>query len=401
MKRLCTLLLLSTISFSSVFAQNGTGTGFTGNGYYRVCNFGSKRYIYVTDNKDYSNKARQDWDFQAIQLWTDISRAISDPASVIYIKEVSSGSFDLVAQNSGVHDLTGYYVGVQRQRNGAYEVSATESGQTIYLSENNPRLDEEQGAIGVNASGNFRQWIVDKMETNHATNYFGITPTIELNGIYYHPFYAAFPFRPVSSDMNIYYIDRIETNNLFVKKIEGDVPANTPVIIECVSKDPSQNRLELLPPSSAKVTDNKLSGQYFCNTYRPSTSVDACKTFDPQTMRILDTVDGKLVMTNSPSDALLNSTTKWVIDYEIGDYVEKTFYFLKANTSYLSTDAQAPAVFNVCFDGMGINDVRRNNSQEAECVYSINGQQLRPTSDTQGLPAGLYIVKGKKVVVGK
>lgn len=32
-------------------------------------------------------------------------------------------------------------------------------------------------------------------------------------------------------------------------------------------------------------------------------------------------------------------------------------------------------------------------------VYTILGQQLRKTSDTEGLPAGMYVVNGKKVIV--
>ena len=36
---------------------------------------------------------------------------------------------------------------------------------------------------------------------------------------------------------------------------------------------------------------------------------------------------------------------------------------------------------------------------QREGVYTLQGQQLRPTSDTTGLPAGLYIVGGRKVLV--
>ena len=36
---------------------------------------------------------------------------------------------------------------------------------------------------------------------------------------------------------------------------------------------------------------------------------------------------------------------------------------------------------------------------QREGVYNLQGQQLRPTSDTTGLPAGLYIVGGRKVLV--
>ena len=95
MKRFYTSLLLATVSLVSAFAANGSG--FVGNGYYRICNFATSRYVYVTDNKDYYDLTHDKGDFQAIQLWKDINRAVPDPASVIFIEEVSAGQFDLKA----------------------------------------------------------------------------------------------------------------------------------------------------------------------------------------------------------------------------------------------------------------------------------------------------------------
>ena len=83
MRKLLTPIIFSLLSASASFAQNN-GTGFVGNGYYRIHNFATNRYIYVTDNKDYFDKLHDSEDFQAIQLWKDPNRAISDPASVIF-----------------------------------------------------------------------------------------------------------------------------------------------------------------------------------------------------------------------------------------------------------------------------------------------------------------------------
>lgn len=397
MKRLFISLLLATFGLTATFAQNGTG--FVSSGYYRVCNLITKRYIYVTDNKDYYDMSHDIGDFQAIQLWKDINRTVSDPASVIYIQQVSNNYFDLKAQGTGVHALTGYYVGVQKQTNGTYEVSAsvTKAGLEVtkYLSD-----DEQgsyaQGKMGTNGKGNYRKWIVDKIETNHATNYFGITPTIELNGKYYQPFYAAFPFKAVSPDMHIYYISDDIGELALLEEIEGEVPASTPVIIECASTDPSQNRLELLASSSAKVTNNKLSGAYFRNGSRPQASTDAYTQFDPATMRVFSVSNGKLVLTNNAPERLIETK---VVDWSDPFYTKIKIKCLPANTSYFKVSPETPDEIALTSDPTAISNISvSDNETSAKGVYTLSGAQLRTDNSLDGLPAGLYIVGGKKVV---
>ena len=87
----------------------------------------SDQMRYVTDNKDYYDMARDKEDFQAIQLWKDVDRYASDPGSVIYIEQVTGDHFDLRSQGTGVHSLTGYYVGVTKNSDGSYTVSASVS----------------------------------------------------------------------------------------------------------------------------------------------------------------------------------------------------------------------------------------------------------------------------------
>ena len=395
MKRISILLLLAIFGLNSTFAQNGTG--FIGDGYYRVCNLVTKRYIYVTDNKDYYDKTRDVGDFQAIQLWKDINRAVSDPASVIYMDEVSSGNFDLKGQGTGVRALTGYYVNAKKITTGIYEVSATAHGVTKYLSDDE-QSSTAQGMMGTKGTGNYRRWIVDKIETNHASNYFGIKPTIELNGKYYQPFYADFPFKAVSPNMHIYYISD-ETGELaLIQEIEGGIPANTPVIIECTSADPSQNRLELLTTSPAKITGNKLSGVYFCNGKRPKESTDAYTKFDAAKMRVFNVANGKLVLTNDATGRLTEvKTTDWSDPW----YPTIKIKCLPANTSYFKADANTPNVIQLTDDPTNISSIPFCKEKvSATGVYTLSGTRLRTDNNTEGLPAGMYIVGGKKMAVG-
>jgi len=398
MKRLYSFLLLAAIGTASAFAQ--TGTGFIDNGYYRIKNYMTERYIYVTDNRDHYDKSRDKEDFQAIQLWKGSERAVQNPASVIYIELISGnnnkGTFDLKAQGTGVHALTGYYVGVQKLRNNAYEVSASANGVTKYLTDKE-HSSRAKGSMGTWTEGDtsYRQWIVDKITTDHATNYVGISPTIQIDGTYYQPFYAGFPFRAASANMHIYYVESVKGIYANLKEIEGDVPAATPVLIECASDNPSLNRIEPLVSTSAKVSDNRLAGVYFCNEDRPQDSPDAYTPFNPSTMRVFSVADGKLVLTNDGSGRV---ETLEVVDSNFEDI---EIDCIPANTSYLKANAETAAELIVLLPGMGVGDINTESKAAAKGVYSISGTRLRMTNDVEGLPAGLYIVGGKKVVISE
>ena len=365
-----------------------------GNGYYRINNLATGRYIYVTDNKDYYDITHDQEDFQAIQLWKDANKAINAPASVIYIKQVGS-QYDLMAQGTGVNSLTGYYVSVSAKGNGIYDVYATKKGVEKHLADLTKSKVKEKGKMGVKQDGAYSLWVVDKIETNHATNYVGITPTIELNGKYYQPFYAAFPFKAVSPDMHIYYISVADGEMALLQEIEGDVPASTPVLIECASANASDNRIELLNSTSASVTGNKLVGVYFCNGERPKSSTDAYTLFDAAKMRIFSVENGKLVLTDNAPDRLADTEVNNYETWET-DWVK----CIPANTCYYKAKASTPSVIELTSDPTSIGAISGSNEKpQAKGVYSLSGTQLRQTNDTQGLPTGLYIVGGRKTVV--
>jgi hypothetical protein len=396
MKRFNTFLLLASLSMATALAQDN-GTGFAGNGYYRIRNYVTERYIYVTDNRDYYDPTHDKEDFQAVQLWYGAEKAAANPASVVYIINVSGNNYDLTAQGTGIHALTGRYVSVSKKTDGTYEVSATASGVTKYLSDDE-RSPDEQGMMGTKGSGFYRRWIVDKIETNHPTNYVGISPTIHVGDKHYQPYYAAFPFKAASPDMHIYYARKIRGAELVLKEIDGEIPAGTPVVIECASTNPSDNRIELLNSSNEQISGNQLKGTYFCNGSRPRQSVDAYVLFDAATMRVFTEADGKLIATNDAQDRLKltrvfnpdnpNSTTK----------IQR--YCIPENTSYIVTGAGTPNILNIRFEGVGIDDIiAEKKDKSAEGVYSMSGTLLRKTNDVKGLPAGLYIVNGEKVVL--
>lgn len=396
MRRLYTFLLLSSLCAASTTAQDN-GTGFTGNGYYRIRNYATQRYIYVTDDKDYYDATHDKEDFQAVQLWSGAERAAASPASVIYIINTNGNNYDLTAQGTGIHALTGRYVSVSKKSDGTYEVSASAQGVTKYLSDDE-QSDDEQGMMGTTGKGFYRRWIVDKIETNHATNYVGIAPTIHVGDKHYQPYYASYPFKAVSPDMHIYYVRKISGSEVVLKEIEGEIPGSMPVIIECASANPSDNRIELLSASSAQAPANQLDGVYFCNGSRPRQSVNAYKIFDAETMRVFTESDGKLIATDNAEDRL--TLTRVFNPANPSSSTKIRMYCIPANTSYLKANASTAAVLGVRFEGIGIDDIIADKKdQSAEGVYTMSGTQLRKSNDMQGLPAGLYIVGGVKVAV--
>lgn len=393
MNRLHSILLFTLCWYGMAYAQS-KGTGYVGKGYYRVRNLTTERYIYVTDNKDYYDIAHDKEDFQGIQLWKDAAKAAKSPASVIFIEELYPGGFDLKAQGTGVYDLTGYCVNVTKKSDGTYEVSASRSGVTKFLSDDRTN-SSDQGKLGTSGTAKYRRWIVDKIEATHATNYVGISPTITFNGKYYQTFYASFPFRTISPGMHVYYISDVEGDLALIQEIEGDVPAATPVIIECASANATDNRIELLPTTTARVTDNLLCGIYFCNGKRPQESVDAYTKFDAATMRILTVADGKLVMSDNAPERLQEIM---VNDYTL--YEQVPAICIPANTCYFKANANTPKQVFLTSDPMAIDSLPSEKTDGGKpCgVYSLDGTQLRMTNNAEGLPAGIYIIGGKKVV---
>lgn len=331
MRRLFFLLGLITVLVSNVSAQ------YTTDGFYRVQNFGTKRYLYLTDNAGSYDMKRDVGDFGALQLYTGAEKTISDPSCIFYIKKYGS-QIDIQGQGSGIYQFVNRYVDLKSVSSGAYKgsytVSATESGVTKYLDDEETNREIEYGVVGTNRSSPYRNWYIHPVSSSD--NYFGIKPLFSVNGKYYYPFYAAFPFKAASSGLKFYKVSSCDTQlgYAIISEITDVVPASTPVLIECSSSEASGNRLDLVESSASPLSGNCLSGMYFCNyerrnIYSWSASV---KAFDANRMRVLGvTSQGKL---------------GFVTDTRYLNLIEGTYY-LPANTSFLNVPANSPAELTV------------------------------------------------------
>lgn len=268
-----------------------------GDGYYRVQNYRSGRYCYLTDDKGEMNMAATTFDVGAILLWSGFEKAASDPATIIYIKNKGGKSYALEAQGTSTQEFVEVelYIDKAPTNRDTYAAYGVKGGLRKYLGDTDISNDP-QGIASVEAEGTSREWYMHPVGTAD-NNYFGIKPTIISKGKYYYPFFADFPFRPTSeSGMKVYTISKTDGRFAVLKEITGIVPKATPVLIECTTPLASDNRL-IIGGTGVEVGPNQLKGCYFDNsipTHFNRTAVN------PSTMRLLATdSEGNLCFSKS------------------------------------------------------------------------------------------------------
>lgn len=372
MKKAVSLLAAAAIGLSAN-AQLG------GDGYYRVQNFGSGRYVYVIDDKGRIDASTTTGDYYAIILWKGYEKALSDPASVIYIKKMSGNNrnYNLIAQGTDLHAIIGHYVNIIENK-GHYLAYATNGSVTKYLSDSE-FSEMAYGYLSDRANaGDNRYWDIHPIDASTPESSFGVKPTLSVEGKHYAPFYAAFPFAPVSADTKVWYVEKVVGDIAVVGQAVDGVPVSTAVYIECASEAPENNILNIGATGVKAPVANELAGVYFDNDTRTHYNR---VPYDKATMRVLG----------------VNSEGK------LGFITSQTLGFLPANQSYLKVPAGTPEELRIMtreeFDA-GIEDVIADSDNTPRDVYNLHGIKVRSgVTSLDGLPAGYYIVNGKKVRV--
>lgn len=365
---------------SSAFAQ------ISGDGFYRVQNDFTKRYLHVMDNSGSINYQATSADVGAIVPYSNLDRALSDAASVIYIQNIPDNrytdkKYDFHAQGISSFSIIEHYIFLHENTNSTYRCYATQSGTSLYLADTMDDLTEEEGALETVSSSRkpdeIKIWHVTPITAN-GDNYFGIKPTVTVGDKHYASFYASFGFNTVSEGMKVYKVIGSNDETATLKEVDGTVPAATPVIIECSSTNPSDNRIDLKFGGATNISDNILAGNYFCNDYAAKQHINVTK-FDGASMRVLGlTSDGNV------------------------GFVKTTDKYLKANSSYLPVTASAAAEIKLEIkneeDQDAINSVEENKGSNN--VYNAMGVLVKEGSTSlEGLNKGLYIIGNKKVIL--
>ena len=359
-----------------------------GDGYYRVHNAKTERYIYVLDDKGKLNFQATTAELGAIQLWKGHENTISDPSTVIYVMDLNGKKqdYDLQTQGTGVNAIIDYPVSIRMadKTKGTYSIFGRNSGLTRYIGDGT-RSTAQRGYVTSLENGEYYRWYFTPLDTQN--NYFGITPEFEDGGEYYATLYADFPFTFYSDGMKAYYVQAVADGKAYIKEIEGTVAKGTPVIVKASAATASGNRLNI-GGSGRPVTGSMLKGVYFCND--DDVIHYNLTDYDKKTMRVL----GRL------SDGSIGFTTADI-------------KYLPRNKAYLVVPEGTPPELHLSTDTpAGIAEaeistatVRVNGrtlyvfgAENAE-IYNITGNRIASLSDAAAgasitLPAaGLYLVK--------
>ena len=301
--------LFSLLFAISSFAQ------LNGNGYYRVKNVASERYITVIDNRGSINVGTTSADLGAVRLYKGFDNVVSNPASILFVEETASG-YKFYAQGTDTYQIIGYYLKLRKLADNKYMAYQSASGLTMYLGDPE-KSNVVDGPLGTNAKGDYNKWYILPVDDS-SDNYFGFTPEVKCGGNYYASFYASFPFSKVSKELKFYYVYMVSNGMAVYKELSGEsVPASTPIIVKCSSDKPSANKVDIVANKASVPSDNLLGGVYFCN--ESNDNHRNVVAYDPHTMRVLG------VMSTG----------------ELG-YVKANIDYLPANRSYLKVPAGSP-----------------------------------------------------------
>lgn len=133
------------LSLLALLATIPSVAQITADGYYRVKNYTTNRYLTVVDNKtkgiDHVTTTADLLAINTIRSWEKIE---SNPASVIYIEKKSDKEYNVKAQGCDAYAMFGRYLCLA-QLNGypsIYKAYQTESGTTVFLSDEIGDWDE-------------------------------------------------------------------------------------------------------------------------------------------------------------------------------------------------------------------------------------------------------------------
>ena len=352
------------------------------NGYYRVKDLATERYMSVVDNKAQpveivSGNAKVD--LGAVKMLDDFDENVAhNPATLCYVQYQGGNYYNLRSHGLDLYNVTGRQLQALEVTTGKYWIYASVSGISRYLYDS--KLKNNQTPLVSNSNtgalANNYLWNVYPVDQ---TTYFGVKPDIQAtnDNSYWAVLYASFPYKASDSNpaLKFYTVSKVDNNLGYavIKEITGDVAPQTPVLVRCAGATPSANKTTLLDPNTtASYGTNYLIGNYYCNDvtgYHRNVTA-----YNSSTMRVLGlTSDGR------PA------------------FIKSNISYLPANKSYLVVGSSAPDNLVIVTEAEYATGIHELNvtpvTDDAKVIYDLQGRQVKnPTK-------GLYIVNGKKVLV--
>ena len=376
MKRVIISALVSILTPTLATAQ------LSGNGFYRVQNNASQRYITINDDIiGQVNTSSTTADLSNIVTWRGFDYVKSNPASIIYIESVGS-KYNLSAQGTSVYKIAGgrTYIDITDKGGNTYEFSVSYSGAKIKLYDDSKSADK--GGVRQSSSDqSYALWRMLPINTND--NYLGLQPTVKVaDDEYYGTLFADYAFKRVSDGIKIYYINAEDEGRCRLKEITSEViPAATPIIFKCSSNDPAQNMVMPVTDEAEKPTDNYLAGTYFASTTNKHKEF---VEYDDATMHVLGVgADGQLSFVTAKSTDLVND----------GQHIPM-------NTCWLRLFNNLTGEFTVLdesqYAGISTINTDKEIGTSKQGTFSLSGVRI---NDSRQLKPGIYIQNGKKMVI--
>ncbi len=370
MKRIVLITLVSILTVVQASAQ-------LANGFYRVQNSQSTRYITLRDNAvgtvDYSST---NVDLSNIVTWSGFDKVKSNPASIIYVEQHDS-KYDLKVQGTGIYAITGGRTYLElRPKDSGYILAVTYNGMEGRLYDSEEDVDGE-GYVKRTGEAAYQYWKFIPVDTEN--NYIGLQPKVQVGDNYYGTLYASYPFKAASSGMKFYYIDAVAEGKCQLQEITTEViPAATPLVFMCSSNDPANNKVIPVADETTAPTSNLLGGTYFARTSGHKVNV----RYDETTMRVLSTNEaGELAFVKATKADLTSS------------------HYIPANTCWLNIPSEFTGDFKALssdeYTGIrNINADTKTNKADGT-IYTLTGTK----ANAKTLRPGIYIKNGQKVVI--
>lgn len=287
-------------TFCALAASLAASAQLGDDGYYRVQNFSSNRYIIIVDNKTKgANVSGNEFDVDALRTKKPFTSLDDDPASVYYIESKGNNMYNLKAQGTDAYQAVGRYLNVTKatviQGTQTYFAKGNVGGFEAKLADQTNKKD--LAFLQINGQGTYNNWKVLPVSASDDNNYFGVKPELTVGGQGYTSLYASFPFTPYSAGLRTYIVTKVDDDMAVMKEIQGKVAASTPVIIATVGATTSANRLSLELQDGTKPAGNILKGVFFNSSdiYSANNYHYNVTPFDSETMRVLGvTSAGKL-----------------------------------------------------------------------------------------------------------
>lgn len=372
MKKIILSLILS--------APLAASAQITGDGYYRVKNNASERYITITDDiVGEVNMSSTTADLSNITTWRGFDYVKSNPASVIYIEAVGN-KYNLKGQGTSIYDISGgkAYINIKSKNkddNNPYYFSVTYSGAEIRLYDNSTKKDKG----GVDQTGDVKYSYWNILPITDGDNYLGLQPTVKAGNDWYGTIYASYPFKVASEGVTLYYVDGVKDGEFQLKEITSEVkPASTPMVFKCSSDDPSMNKVIPVADITTAPTDNLLGGTLFASSIRKHIKR---MEFDATTMRVLGTnSEGELIFTTATAEQLTDES------------------YIPMNTAWLNVPSGLSGDFKLVSrsDYTGIRNIDDPKENTNNAIYTLTGVRQ---NNTNSLRKGIYISNGKKIVI--